>query len=279
MLNRFLREVTRKCLLSIRATALGLVIALPQMSFADTDRLKVRALTFDEASVVVASDAGLWRLDGDSPAHFPGPGAVSSLTSHPDRPATLFATLDASGLSRSLDGGATWTDVGAGLPPAPVLSVTMGAAAPDTLYAAVVGDGIWRSDDAGESWAFVMDRPYLDGTEQDVLSLISVGGPTGMGGIWLYAGTQLGLIRVPDCFCRWQDVTAGDAMDALVAGCTRPQSWGRQCRAFADLRRVGDRPLSLDQRRRGLFAGITDGRHRTGCRSRQSPAPGGRPDR
>jgi len=23
---------------------------------------------------------------------------------------------------------------------------------------------------------------------------------------------------VPDCFCRWQDVVAGDALDALVAG-------------------------------------------------------------
>ncbi|MFZ3584457.1 WD40/YVTN/BNR-like repeat-containing protein [Loktanella sp. DJP18] len=104
------------------------------------------------------------------------------------------------------------------MPLAAVLSVTMGAAAPDTLYAAVAGDGLWRSEDAGESWAFVMDRPYLDGTEQDVLSLISVGSPSGMGGIWLYAGTDVGLTRVPDCFCRWQDVTAGDAMDAIVAG-------------------------------------------------------------
>src|SRR3990172_2753035 len=41
---------------------------------------------------------------------------------------------------------------------------------------------------------------------------------SGMGGIWLYAGTETGLTRVPDCFCRWQDVVAGDAMDALVSG-------------------------------------------------------------
>lgn len=218
MLNRFSREIARRYLLSIRATALGVALVAPQMSHADTDRLIVQALTFDGASIVVASDAGLWRIDRDRGTRFPGPGTILSLTSHPDRPATLFATLDTSGLSRSLDGGATWIDAGAGLPPAPVLSVAMAAAAPDTLYAAVAGDGIWRSEDAGESWAFVMDRPYLDGTEQDVLSLVSVGSPTGMGGIWLYAGTDVGLTRVPDCFCRWHDVTAGDAMDALVAG-------------------------------------------------------------
>ena len=38
-----------------------------------------------------------------------------------------------------------------------------------------------------------------------------------MGGIWIYAGTEAGLTRVPDCFCRWQDVQPGDAMDALVS--------------------------------------------------------------
>ncbi|KKM03632.1 hypothetical protein LCGC14_1772530, partial [marine sediment metagenome] len=40
----------------------------------------------------------------------------------------------------------------------------------------------------------------------------------------LYAGTQAGLTRVPDCFCRWQDVTAGNAMDALAAGETPPST-------------------------------------------------------
>jgi hypothetical protein len=30
--------------------------------------------------------------------------------------------------------------------------------------------------------------------------LASVNIPTGMGGIWLYAGTAEGLVRNPDCF-------------------------------------------------------------------------------
>src|SRR3546814_7197574 len=43
-----------------------------------------------------------------------------------------------------------------------------------------------------------------------------------MGGILIYAGTPVGLIRVPDCFCRWQDVQPGNAMDALVSGDAPP---------------------------------------------------------
>ena len=51
-----------------------------------------------------------------------------------------------------------------------------------------------------------MDRPWLDDAERELLSLASVELETGMGGIWIYAGTEVGLTRVPDCFCRWQDV-------------------------------------------------------------------------
>ncbi|MEL6577987.1 MAG: hypothetical protein AAFQ81_19055 [Pseudomonadota bacterium] len=63
-----------------------------------------------------------------------------------------------------------------------------------------------------------MDRPWIAEAEREVLTLASVNLASGMGGIWLYAGTERGLTRVPDCFCRWQEVVASDAMDALVAG-------------------------------------------------------------
>ena len=67
-----------------------------------------------------------------------------------------------------------------------------------------------------------MDRPWLNDAERDLLALVSVDLATGMGGIWIYAGTSVGLIRVPDCFCRWQDVQPGNAMDALVSGDAPP---------------------------------------------------------
>src|SRR5690606_11532157 len=105
---------------------------------------------------------------------------------------------------------------------AEVAALAVAAAAPDTIYAAVAGDGLWRSEDAGTSWSFVMDRPWIAEAEREVLALASVNLASGMGGIWIYAGIDIGLTRVPDCFCRWQDVVAGDAMDALVAGDAPP---------------------------------------------------------
>ena len=137
---------------------------------------------------------------------------------HPDRPGRLFAALEGGGLDRSDDGGRTWAAASGGLPLAQVTALAIAAGAPDTVYAALAGDGLWRSEDAGTSWSFVMDRPWLAEAEREVLTLASVNLASGMGGIWIYAGTDQGVTRVPDCFCRWQDVVAGDAMDSLVAG-------------------------------------------------------------
>ena len=119
---------------------------------------------------------------------------------------------------RSDDGGLTWRAASGGLPQAQVTALAIAVGAPDTVYAAVADDGLWRSEDAGALWTFVMDRPWLAEAEREIQSLASVNLASGMGGIWIYAGTDQGVTRVPDCFCRWQDVVAGDAMDALVAG-------------------------------------------------------------
>jgi len=52
----------------------------------------------------------------------------------------------------------------------------------------MASDGLWQSEDAG--------------------------------GIWLCAGTEVGLARVPACLCRWQDVPPGDVMSiaAVIGG-------------------------------------------------------------
>ena len=97
-------------------------------------------------------------------------------------------------------------------------TVIMAAGQPDMMYAAIRSDGLWKSEDAGRNWSLAMDRPWLDDAERDLRSLASVDLATGMGGIWIYAGTDTGITRVPDCFCRWQDVQPGNAMDALVSG-------------------------------------------------------------
>jgi len=177
------------------------------------------ALAFDGDALVIAGEQ-VCRFDPSGDAILlPAPRSpIRALACHSDRPGRLFAALEGGGLDLSDDGGRTWAAASGGLPLAQVTALAIAAEAPDTIYAALAGDGLWRSEDAGTSWSFVMDRPWLAEAEREVLTLASVNLASGMGGIWIYAGTNRGVTRVPDCFCRWQDVVAGDAMDALVAG-------------------------------------------------------------
>lgn len=183
------------------------------------------AVTFSGQSVIVAGD-GVRSVDvstGTAANLTATERPIRALANHPDRPDRLFAASAGGGVERSNDGGRSWHSAVNGLPDAQVTALAVAAAAPDTVYAAVSGDGLWRSEDAGRTWSFVMDRPWIEEAERDVLALTSVNLASGMGGIWLYAGTEKGVTRVPDCFCRWQDVVAGDAMDALAAGTAPPQ--------------------------------------------------------
>ena len=220
------------------------------------------ALAFD-GEMLVAAGERLLRLSLDGGAEeMPAPARpIRALASHPDRPGRLFAAPEGGGALRSDDGGRTWRAAGSGLPAAQVAALAVAAAAPDTIYAAVVGDGIWRSEDAGESWSFVMDRPWIAEAEREVRALASVNLASGMGGIWIYAGTETGLTRVPDCFCRWQDVVAGDAMDALVAGAapapTAPLPAGEPVLALASAHAAAERLHSALPS--GLWASVDGG--------------------
>lgn len=186
---------------------------------------KIQALAFDGSNLLLSADGLLRSSDnGSSWTELSSElgSAVTDLATHPDRPGRILAALETGGVAVSEDGGATWVELGNELPREEATAIAVAADEPDTVFVSVAGDGVWQSKDAGETWAFVMDRPWLNEAEQDVLDLASVASPSGMGGIWIYAGTEAGLTRVPDCFCRWQDVQPGDAMDALVAGTAPP---------------------------------------------------------
>jgi photosystem II stability/assembly factor-like uncharacterized protein len=213
--------LSRRAILGAATAGFAMIGLPPGLRAGTADGRAAHALAFDDGALIVAR-GGLRRSDdgGRTWAALASPdgGSIRALATHPGRPGRIFAGLETGGLAVSEDGGRGWEPRGAGLPAAPVTALTVAAARPDTLYAAVAGDGLWRSEDAGEGWQFVMDRPWLHEAERDVHALASVNLASGMGGIWLYAGTETGLSRVPDCFCRWQDVVAGDAMDALVSG-------------------------------------------------------------
>ncbi|MDP2734173.1 MAG: hypothetical protein Q8O63_13880 [Hoeflea sp.] len=178
------------------------------------------AIAFDGNALIVGGERPSRRGNSgaSTPLRGPAGGNILSLATHKDRAGRIAAGLTEGGVALSEDGGLNWHSRNKGLPDAPVTAVTVATLSPDTWYASVRGDGLWKSEDAGQSWVFAMDRPWLADAERDLTALASVDLDTGMGGIWIYAGTEMGLTRVPDCFCRWQDVQPGNAMDALASG-------------------------------------------------------------
>ena len=67
---------------------------------------------------------------------------------------------------------------------------------PKLTYAGGHDLAVLKSEDGAASWSRVDDGPE----NPNVTSLTSVPIPTGMGGIFLYAGTAAGLFRSADCF-------------------------------------------------------------------------------
>jgi photosystem II stability/assembly factor-like uncharacterized protein len=214
--------LSRRKLLAGLGAAASLSLLRPKAGgAAEHPKGPVTALVFDSGGLVLAAD-GFWTsADGGAtfaPAAGRAASAVTAMATHPARPGVIYAAHAAGRLTRSDDGGRTWHDAGAALPQARTDAVAIAAHDPDMIYVAVRGDGLWTSKDAGASWEFAMDRPFTDGVEHDVLALASVSSPSGMGGFWIFAGTGIGVTKVPDCFCRWQEIGKDGAMDALVAG-------------------------------------------------------------
>ena len=218
-------HLSRRLFLGNAVLAAGF-IALPFRAGAEAQQYTaLGALAFD-GDTLIAGGSRMIRFDSTGATTLKVPvqiaGPIHALATHPARPGLVLAGAGQGTLARSDDGGRSWAVISGGLPDLTVNAISIAAEKPDTYYAAVASDGLWQSEDAGASWALAMDRPWLAAAERDVLALASVNLASGMGGIWLYAGTEIGLTRVPDCFCRWQDVMPGNAMDALVAGDAPP---------------------------------------------------------
>ena len=105
----------------------------------------------------------------------------------------IYAAINGGGVQRSRDGGRTWTAANKGLVSLDVVGLALDPRKRQKLHAMTRGKGLFRTEDAGETWERVDDGP--PGTTH-VLASANV--PTGMGGIFLYAGTDKGLVRGPD---------------------------------------------------------------------------------
>lgn len=122
---------------------------------------------------------------------------VMAVALDPKDPLVIYVGTHEAGVFKSSDGGTTWKEANTGLGGLDVHGLAIDPGAPQKLHAAVreKGEGIYRTMDRSGKWTRVDDGP---GGEVKVLTSVNI--PTGMGGIYLYAGTAEGLQRNPDCF-------------------------------------------------------------------------------
>ncbi len=122
---------------------------------------------------------------------------VMAVTPNPREPKTIYVATHEAGVLKTIDGGTTWKEVNRGLGGLDVHGLAIDPNTPSKLHAAVrgKGEGIYRTENGGEKWVRIDDGP---GGEIKVLTSVNL--PTGMGGIFLYAGTGEGLQKSPDCF-------------------------------------------------------------------------------
>lgn len=163
------------------------------------------AVTADGRTLFLGAHSGLFRSEDGGrswqPVALPSKHHphldVMAVAAHPENARTVYVATHEAGVVKTTDGGKGWHEVNAGLSGVDVHGLAIDPREPQKLHAAVrdKGEGIFRTTDGGAKWVRVDDGP---GGEVKVLASVDI--PTGMGGIFLYAGTAAGLQRNPDCF-------------------------------------------------------------------------------
>lgn len=187
----------RRALLSMAGTFL---LVAPVSALGAAPRA-IRSLAVDPQGDVffVAGESGLLqsRDRGQTLAPMSLPGAqgkkLTAVVLDWTARGLLYVATDGAGVLRSRDGGRTWAAANKGLDSLQVVGLALDPRARQKLHAMTRDKGLFRTVDGGESWERVDDGPA--GT---IHVLGSVNISTGMGGIFLYAGTDQGLVRGPD---------------------------------------------------------------------------------
>lgn len=181
-----------------------LLIVLRCVPSAATSFEHVHALAFDAGgrTLWLAAHTGLYRSEDRGRTWTPVPLGththdVMAVAVHPTDAAIVYVATHEAGVLKTTDGGTTWKSANVGLGGVDIHGLAVAAKMPQKLHA-VVRDGkagVYRTTDGGSTWVRVDDGPA-----GETKVLVSVDIPTGMGGIYLYAGTADGLWRSPDCF-------------------------------------------------------------------------------
>ncbi len=146
-------------------TNLGASIFQTPTGGARISRILIDATTAGSPStttIFVASDFGLYRsTNGGATLTQTLTGTVTDLVMHPTATDTLYAARRGANVSKSSDGGISWTDVGNGWATGSIgrVHITISPSSPSILYSSVHNSstgqllGIWKTIDGGTTWA------------------------------------------------------------------------------------------------------------------------------
>ena len=181
-------------------------------------------VTKESGEILKSTDGGdTWTfLMGRSGAVF----AYVPLAIDPWSPSTLYAGsfaafqgLDTPGpfddgtgtISKSIDGGHTWTVLRTGIPKAAIVaSFSIDPGGSGTIYATYSGDndsGVLKSLDGGENWTIVETLPQSSASLAIVVAPAS--SPMVYAGYWNYSLGPGGVLASTDGGANWSDVNAG----------------------------------------------------------------------
>jgi photosystem II stability/assembly factor-like uncharacterized protein len=126
------------------------------------------------------------------------------LVTDPSLPSTLFANLDGAGLSKSTDGGATWTATGLNAYP---IALAIDPSNSNTLYASIASDTsqvILKSTDGGKTWVAVDTISAIVATDIPMTHSLVFGLNTSV-----YVTTASGIFKSVDGGMSWQASDTG----------------------------------------------------------------------
>jgi photosystem II stability/assembly factor-like uncharacterized protein len=200
------RKLSAAAVLLLLVVALAPVLARGQESRGRSAFGHVHTLAFDAEgrTLWLGAHSGLFRSEdgGRTWGKVPLPARghdpdVMGVTPHPGDAEVLYVGTHDSGVLKTTSAGKTWSAMNVGLRGLDVHGLAIDPGAPAKLHALVreAGAGLYRTTDGGQKWVRVDDGPA---GETKVLASVNL--PTGMGGIFLYAGTGEGLQLSPDCF-------------------------------------------------------------------------------
>jgi photosystem II stability/assembly factor-like uncharacterized protein len=175
------------------------------------------------------TSSGVYKsLDGGASWNVINPGtkAISTLVTDPTAPGTLYAGSEGgsgyhfacAGLSKTTDGGETWSGGGAGLcafdrASIKLIYLAIDPLTPTTLYAITDLPGIYKSTDGGNSFTELgVDLAWGNSTDGPYALAIDPITPTS-----LYVGTNNGVFKSTDGGKNWSAASAGLTNLAIYA--------------------------------------------------------------